>query len=119
MKHYTRHNQPSAAALQRKRERADADRMTRPCPPRPVEHEPGEWLYRLQLQRPDGSIVSFVDLHAPTRRRGVRTRCDSFEVRNGFGAVVVERGGLHATVRAAGYEIWPQVLSRKAQAESD
>lgn len=116
MKRYTKHNQPSREALQRKRDRADAERMSRPCPPRPIEHAPGEMLYRLVLQRPDGTPVSYVTLHAPARRRGARSRCDSFEVRDEWGSVVVERGGLHATARAAPGSIWPQLMSRAAVA---
>ena len=114
MKHYTTRNQPSRATIERKLARQQDERWALPCPPRPVEHQPGEWLYRLALSRPDGTVVSYVDLHAPARLRGARSRCDSFEVRDSWGSVLVERGGLHATARAAPCSIWPNVMSRRA-----
>lgn len=93
MQRYTKTSQPSRAAIDRKLERMQAERWARPCPPRPAEHQPGEMLYRLVLQRPDGTPVSYVTLHAPARRRGARSRCDSFEVREaGRGQLWVASG---------------------------
>lgn len=111
MKHYTKHNQPSREALQRKRERADAERTSMPCPPRPMEFAPGAQVGEIEL-RMHGRSMGVITLRAPAKQRGRRSRVDSYEVRSPWGDVLVGRGGLHAACRAAVAKVWPRQLSR-------
>lgn len=109
--------QLSPEALAAKRQRADDARMALPCPPRPVEHQPGTLLLELELREPGGQSLGVLTLHAPSALpRGRRTRVDSYEVRSPWGAVLVQRGGLHAACRAAVATVWPRQVSRRAVA---
>lgn len=105
--------QPSAEAIQRKRERSDAERMASPCPPRPVEFAPGEQVGEIEL-RLHGRSMGVVTLHAPAKQRDRRSRVDIYEVRSPWGDVLVARGGLHAACRAAVARVWPRQMRRDA-----
>ena len=112
--------QPTPDQRQAARDRADAERMSRPCPPRPVEHAPGDLLLTLELRDASGSSLGALTLHAPAKLpRGRRSRVDSYEVRSPWGDVLVVRGGLHAACRAAVAQVWPRQLSRDAVASMD
>lgn len=109
--------QPTPEQRAAARERADAERMARPAPPYPVEHQPGELLRVLELRDATGNILGTVTLHAPAKLpRGRRSRVDSYEVRSPWGDVLVERGGLHDACRAAIRSVWPRELPRDAVA---
>lgn len=83
--------------------------MAAPAPIYPVEHRPGEWRGCITWQI-DG-ITTRIDLHQPQCVRGRRSRCDSFDARDGDRPLIV--GGLHAVSRAAISEAIPRSMSRR------
>jgi hypothetical protein len=112
--------QPTREQFARKLARADEDRMCRPCPPRPIEHAPGEPILEIELRHAGGGTsLGIVTLHATATRSGRRQRVDSYEVRSPWGDILAARGGLHAACRAAISHVWPRQLTREAYASME
>lgn len=117
-RHYRGRLQPTREQLDAKLARALADRLSRPCPPRPVEHPPGAHRGSIVITL-DGRELARLDLHQPPAKPlGRRTRCDSLEGRHDWlDAPVI--GGWHALFRALVAHLIPRQMSRRAVASME